>query len=368
MDRETQIVHASLFSIITNALLAAAKGIVGTLTGSIAISLDAVNSLADALSSVIALLGAKLAGRQPDREHPFGFGRVEYLSSIVIAALILAAGVSSFVEAVRSILSPSTPTYTVVTLAVVAGAALVKLGLGFFLLKKGRDLGSDALAGSGTDAVMDAGVSASTFVAGVLYMLSGIKIESWLAAAIALLIIKSGIELLIGTSSKLLGERVDPGIAAKVERAARSVEEVKLASSLVLLDFGPNRLCGAMHVTVDGNMTVAEYDSVARAVQSAVKKECDIAIVGVTPYPAVEPDESTRAIRSTIGRIVWSNDHIVELRGLYVDPETQTIRFDAVMEFCDVNPDELREEIRAACQTEYPDWTFTLRVIPDIGD
>ena len=368
MEREGQIVRASIVAIIGNIVLAIAKGIAGALTGSIAISLDAVNSLADALSSVIAIIGAKLATRSASRDHPFGFGRVEYLSSIVIASLILAAGVSSFVEAVRSILHPTTPSYTAATLAIVACAAAIKLFLGLFLLREGKRLDAGMLMGSGTDSCMDAGVSTATFVAGILYIIFSIQIESWLAAAIALLIINSGIGLLVETASKLLGERVDPEIAAKVEREARAVDGVKLASGLVVMDFGPSRLAGAIYITVDGQMTVAEYDGIARAVQARVQEKCGVNLNGVTPYPAASADESIRAVRANIGRIVWSQEHVVELRGLYIDPATSTARFDAIMEFGGVDADELYAEILEQCQEEYPDWSFDIRVLPDIGD
>lgn len=368
MDRESQIVRTSIVAIIGNIVLAASKGIVGTMTGSIAISLDAINSLADALSSVIAIIGAKLASRSASRDHPFGFGRMEYLSSIVIASLILAAGVSSLIEAVRSIIHPTTPSYTIPALMVVGTAALVKLCLGLFLLRQGKTLAAGALVGSGTDSLMDAGVSTATLIAGILFMATGIAIESILAGAIAILIIKSGIELLIETASKLLGERVDPEIAAKVEREARSFDQVKLASGLVLLDFGPNRLAGSIHLTVDGKMSVAEFDVISREVQKHVQETCGVNLVGVTPYPATSADDDAAAVRSSIGRIVWSHDHVVELRGLYVDPTTSTVRFDAVMEFRSVNEEELHAQLLEACKAEYPDWTFVIRVMPDIGD
>lgn len=368
MDRESKIVCASITSIVGNALLSAIKGIAGTLSGSIAITLDAINSLADALSSVIAIIGAKLAGRSADRNHPFGFGRVEYLSSIVIAALILAAGISSLIEAIRSIIHPTTPQYTMLTLTIVAIAAVVKLILGLFLLREGKALDSGSLLGSGADSTMDAGVSAATLVAGILYLTLGWQIEAWLAAAIAILIIRGGIILLIETSSKLLGERVSPEVAAQVEMEARAIDEVKLASGLVLLDFGPNRLTGALHVTVDSQMTTAEFDKVARAVQARVNEKCGITLVGVTPYPAVSQSDSVREVRASIGRIVWSHDHVVELRGLYVEENTLTARFDAIVDFDAGDLQALHDEIEGACKAECPDWLFDVRVLPDIGD
>lgn len=368
MDREAQIVRAGTISIVGNILLAVVKGVAGVISGSIAISLDALNSLTDALSSVIAIIGTKLAGKEANRDHPFGYGRMEYLASIVISALILAAGVSSLLEAIRSIIQPKPSQYSVFILVVVAMAALVKFGLGVFLLREGKRLNSGSLTGAGTDSLLDGGVSTATCVAGILYLTTSISIESWLAACIALLIIRGGLLLLIDTSSKLLGERADPAIVEKVERAARAVEGVRLASGLVLMDFGPNRMGGSIHVTVNGKMTVAEFDGVAREVQQHVYDKTGVKLAGVTPYADISDDESLSELRSTVGRIVWSHDDVVELRGLYVDKQTSVVRFDAIVPFGSGDIRALHDQIIKACEDACPGWTFEARVIPEFGD
>ncbi|MDO4796803.1 MAG: cation diffusion facilitator family transporter [Coriobacteriales bacterium] len=370
MNREAQIIKASVISIVGNAMLAAVKGVVGTLTGSIAITLDAINSLTDALGSVIAIIGTKLAGMEANREHPFGYGRIEYLSSIVIAALILSAGLSACIESIRSIINPSPSQYTAVTLSIVAGAAIVKFGLGYYLKRMGKTLESGSLIGSGIDSLMDGCVSTATFLAGILFITTGVSIESWLAAGISLLIIKSGISLLLETASKLLGERADPKIVARVEREARKVEEVRLASNVMLLDFGPNRLGGAIHVTVDGQMTVAEFNRVARAVQKRVFNACGVKLAGVTPYPDADADddEEAREVRAAVARIVWGHDRVVELRGLYIDPQNRIAHFDAIAEYGAGDLMELHDQIVATCNEECPGWEFDARVMPDVGD
>lgn len=368
MDREREIVRAGGLSIMGNLVLAGAKGATGYATGSIAITLDAVNSLTDALASIIAVIGAKLANKPADHDHPFGFGRIEYLTSIAIAALILAAGISSLFEASRSIIKPVVPQYGTFSLAVVAVAACVKFGLGAYLLRAGSRLNAGSLTASGTDSVMDGFVSTATCIAGIVYLHMGVRIESWLAAMIALLIIKSGFELLFDTASKLLGERVSPKVAARVEREARSIDEVRLASGLVLLDFGPDQLTGSIHVTVDGQMTVAEFDAVVRKVQKRVHETCGVSLIGVTPYPDVAHDDDVREVRATVGRIVWGHDHIVELRGLYVDSATHAVRFDAIVEFGVQDVEALRTQIVEACQQACPGWAFEARVLPDVGD
>lgn len=368
MDREKQIVHASTMNVIGNVVLAVAKGAAGIATGSVAIVLDAVNSLIDGLGSVIAIIGTKLAGRDADHDHPFGFGRMEYLTSIVIAALILSAGISSFIEAVRSIIHPTTPSYGVVPLAVVFVSALVKFGLGAYLLRTGKRLDSGSLVGSGTDSFMDGGVSLATFAAGVIYLATGLQIESLLAAGIAILIIKSGAELLLSTVSKLVGERVSPEVAAKVQEEVLSVDGVSDASGLVLLDFGPDQVVGTIHVTVDGQMTVSEFDSVARKVRSRVEEDCGITLAGITPYPESFNSEDIRELRAKVGRIAFESGRVVELRGFYADSQTHTVRFDAVADFGSGDIEQLRTQIVKTCKTECPGWDFEVRVLWHVGD
>ena len=209
MDRGQKIVRTSLIGVGTNILLAGFKAAVGLLSHSVAIVLDAVNNLSDALSSLITIAGTKIAARSPDREHPLGHGRVEYLSATIIAVIILYAGITSLVESVKKILHPETPDYSAVTLIVVGAAVIVKLLLGRYFRKVGAETASESLSASGSDAVFDAVISASTLVAAALFLIFGWQLEAWLAAAISLYIIKSGFGMLRETVSDLVGERVD---------------------------------------------------------------------------------------------------------------------------------------------------------------
>lgn len=367
-DRNRQIIRASFISIIGNVVLAVLKAIVGIASSSIAITLDAVNSLADALSSVIAIIGTKLAAKPADRDHPFGYGRIEYISSVVIAVLIISAGVSALVESIQSIMSPHTPDYSIVALIIVGVAAVVKAILGLYLRDIGKKVHSSSLMGSGSDSMMDALVSAATLLAAILYLAFGILVESWLAAGIAVLICKSGLELLVDTLSKILGERMDPGITAKVEREARKVNGVQLASGLVLMDLGPDRVTGSIHVTVDGDMTVAEFDRLARDVQRRVYKKTGVTLSGVTPYAASAGDDVVARVRANVGSIVWQHEHVVEMRGLFIDPDARTIRFDAIVEFGSGDLCELQDDIARACEESLPNWSFEVRALPEVGD
>ena len=142
MNRDQKIVRTSIIGILANVFLAAFKAFVGVITGSIAVTLDAVNNLSDALSSVITILGTKLAGKRPDKKHPYGYGRIEYMTAAIISFIVLYAGVTSLVESVKKILHPEKPEYTTVALVIIAVAVVVKIVLGRYVKRVGESVKS----------------------------------------------------------------------------------------------------------------------------------------------------------------------------------------------------------------------------------
>ena len=231
-SREKTIVKTSIIGIIANVFLAAFKAVIGIMTHSIAIVLDAVNNISDAGSSLITIIGTKLAGREPDKKHPFGYGRIEYLSAMIISVIVLYAGVTSFIESVKKIISPQTPEYSVVSLIIVGVAVVVKIVLGRYVKSVGTKVNSDSLVNSGEDATLDSIISASTLVAAVIFMIFGLSLEAWLGAIISLVIIKSGIEMLKDTISQILGERVDSELSREISTIA-AVPSAEASSSSV---------------------------------------------------------------------------------------------------------------------------------------
>ena len=234
LERDKKIIQTSIVGIVANVFLAAFKTFVGLTANSIAIVMDAVNNLSDAASSIITIVGTKLAGKQPDKKHPFGHGRVEYLSAMLISFLVLYAGITALVESVKKIISPEKPDYSSVALIIVAVAVVVKIVLGRYVKKVGEEVNSDSLINSGEDATLDSIISASTLVAAGIYILFHISLEAWLGAIIAVVIIKSGIEMLQETISKILGERVDAQLARDIKETVKSFPDVSGAYDLVI--------------------------------------------------------------------------------------------------------------------------------------
>ena len=176
-DREKIIVRTSMIGIAANVLLAAFKAVIGILSNSVAIVMDAVNNFSDAGSSLITIIGTKLANRQPDKKHPFGYGRIEYLSAMIISGIVLYAGVTSLTESVKKIINPETPDYSYVSLVIVGVAIIVKIVLGIYVKSVGEKVGSPSLVNSGEDARLDSVISAATLVAAIIFLASGVSLE-----------------------------------------------------------------------------------------------------------------------------------------------------------------------------------------------
>ena len=245
MDRSSQIIRTSWIGIIANVLLAAFKAGVGLLASSVAIVMDAVNNLSDALSSVITIVGTKLSQRPADRKHPFGFGRIEYFSAIIIAVIVLSAGITSLIESVKKIINPTTPTYTTTTLIVIIVAIVVKLVLGRYVKGQGEKLKSDALIASGSDALFDAIITLATLISAGVMLLWGISLDGILGALISLVIIKAGIEMLASPVNELLGAKISPELLSQIKREVNEHEEVLGVFDIIVHNYGPDVQIGS---------------------------------------------------------------------------------------------------------------------------
>ena len=272
MERNKKIIQTSILGIAANCLLAAFKAFVGTVTGSIAIVLDAVNNLSDALSSVITIVGTKIAGKEPDKKHPLGHGRVEYISAAIIAIIVSYAGITSLIESVKKIVHPSTPEYTTSSLIIVAVAVVVKIVLGTYVKNVGKEVNSDSLVASGEDAKLDSNPMNPILTQfreaaqsnAIIFIVSELSLEAWLGAIISIVIIKSGYEMIADTISHILGERIEMQLSHDVKRAVVGFDDVLGAYDLSLHNYGPERYVGSIHIEVDEDMDMARLDQLQR--------------------------------------------------------------------------------------------------------
>ena len=367
MKRDRLIVRTSVIGIVANLFLAAFKAAVGLLSHSIAVTLDAVNNLSDALSSVITIIGTKIANRQPDKKHPLGHGRTEYLSAMIVAAIVLYAGVTSLVESIKKIIHPETPDYSVVSLVIIASAVAVKLILGRYVKAQGQKANSGALIASGEDARFDAILSASVLASAVIFMLTGLSLEAWVGVVISGFIIKSGIEMMMETLDDIIGHRADPELTQKIRRLLNEEPEVRGAYDLFLDNYGPDRNYASVHLELPDVMTVEEVDRLTRRVQAKVFRETGVILTGVGVYSYNTGSDDVAAIRNAVQEKVMAHDWALQIHGFHLNPETKELRFDVVTSF-DVDPKEaigtLQEEVQAIC----PDYTVMITRDVDIAD
>ena len=368
MQRDQIIIRTSIIGILANAFLAAFKAAVGLISGSIAVVLDAVNNLSDALSSVITIVGTKLAGRAPDKKHPYGYGRIEYLTAIVISVIVLYAGVTSLVESVKKIITPELPDYSPVALIIIAAAVLVKVFLGRYVRRVGEKVNSDSLVASGKDATLDSVISASTLVAAIIYLRFHISLEAWLGAAISLVIIKSGIEMLGESVSQVLGERVESEMAKSVKDAILSFPEVKGVFDLVLHSYGPDRLLGSVHIEVPDTMEVARLDALEREIMAKVQCDCGVILTGISVYAMNTSDDAAAKLQQAVRRAVMAHDHVLQMHGFYADEAAKKMQFDIIIDFA--APDRLAayRAIHEEIEKMYPGWTIQISLDVDASD
>lgn len=362
------IIRTSVIGILANVLLAAFKAVVGVLSGSIAIVLDAVNNISDAGSSLVTIIGTKLASKEPDRKHPFGHGRIEYLSAMIIAVLVLYAGLTSLTESVKKIVHPETPDYSMTAILIVAAAVLVKIVLGRYVKGIGEKVNSDSLVNSGKDAMLDSVISASTLVAAIIYITAKVSLEAYLAAVISLVILKSGIDMLRETISQLLGERADTELARGIKETVSSFPEVRGVYDLVLNNYGPDTFNGSLHVEVPDTCTAAQLDELLRQITVRVLKEHNVILTAIGVYSYNTKHDQAFEMEEHIRRVVAGYSEVLQMHGFYVNEERKTIRFDVVISFDAKDRRAVYEQILKEVEQLYPDYGVQIAMDTDFSE
>lgn len=362
MDREKTIVRTSITGIVANVLLAAFKAAVGVISNSIAVTLDAVNNLSDALSSVITIIGAKLGAKKPDKKHPLGYGRIEYLSSMIVAAIVLYAGITSLVESVKKVIHPEAADYGMVSLIIIAVAVIVKLILGSYVKKQGEKVNSGALIASGKDASFDAVLSASVLASAVVFLIWGISLEAYVGVIISIVIIKAGIEMMNETLNDIIGQRSDAEISRQIRQLINEEPEIRGAYDLTLFNYGPDKYYGSVHMELPDTMTIDEADLLTRRVQRKVFRETGVILTGIGVYSYNTTNVEAAVIRNNVQKTVLSHDWALQLHGFYVDTEKKTMHFDVVISF-DIDYKEAIDIMMKEIQEMYPD--YSIQIVPD---
>lgn len=355
-ERDRTIIRTSIIGIVTNLLLAAVKAIVGAASNSVAVMMDAVNNLTDALSSFITIVGAKLAGKKPDKKHPLGYGRVEYLTAMVISGIILYAGITAMTESIDRIVNPQEVEYSDIAIALLALAVVVKIVLGRYVKSVGKKVNSGPLIASGTDALLDAILSFSVFMSAVIFVVWDVAIEAYVGVLISIMIIKTAIEMIWETLNDLLGKHPEEGIIDNIKSTICEHENVCGAYDLILHSYGPEMTIGSVHIEVPDDMSMEELDRLEREITRDVYGKHDVILAAVGIYTFDTKDDIAVQIRSDITDLVMSHEGIVQIHGFHIYKDEMTIVFDVIIDYSIKDRDLLYEQICSEICTKYPDY------------
>ena len=363
MTRQEKIIKTSIIGIVVNLILVAFKAFVGIVTNSIAITLDAVNNLTDALSSIITIIGAKLANRPPDKNHPYGYGRIEYFSSVIIAVIVLWAGITALMESWPKIFTPDVTNYSTVSLVIIAVAIVVKLALGRYVKSVGEDINSQALVASGSDALFDSILSLSTLVAALISIFFHISLEGILGAIISIVIIKASIDMIRETLDSMIGARVDSELSRKIKESICELPEVYGAYDLSLHNYGPEEMQGSVHVEVDDSLTALEIHNLTRQISIKIYKEFSI-ILTVGIYARNNKFDD---IRNDLYEIASKYEEIIEIHGFIVYETQNLITFDMIVDF-DADREKVKSRILKEIKQKHPQYTYQVIDDYDVSD
>ena len=347
-----------------NVLLFALKLIAGTLSGSIAITADAFNNLSDAGASIVTLLGFKLAGQKPDPEHPFGHGRLEYISGLIVSMVILLMGIELAKSAVEKILHPEAVEFTLLTGGILLASILVKLYMYLYNRAVGKKIGSAAMEATAMDSLSDCAATAAVLAATLIGHFTSLQIDGWCGIVVAALVLWAGIQAARDTISPLLGQPPAPEFVQRIEEIVLSSPVVQGIHDLIVHDYGPGRVMISLHAEVPAHGDILtlhdEIDNVEKQLHD--KLGCE-AVIHMDPV--VTNDEAVNVTHQRIAALVRGIDENISIHDfrMVTGPTHTNVIFDAVVPYgCKMSDREAEEKIKKAVHELDPSYFAVVQI------
>ncbi|MBO7349760.1 MAG: cation transporter [Spirochaetales bacterium] len=333
LDRNSLIVKFAAIGLAVNLILSVLKITSGLVIGSRAITLDGINSLTDSVSCAFIIVSAFLAKKHADKAHPFGYGRLEYVFSLMFAILIMYFGVRSIVEAIKDIIEESTlPNYGIDTIILMIVSLASKIGYGLVARKKGKEIRSPSLIMSGVESIGDSLASVSILVGMLVQKIFSIGIENYLCILIAIMIIRTGYEMMHECFNKILGMRVDPEFGKKIRTMIIMQEGVLNIANLVIHDYGEGTYIGSVDIQVDENLTALQISRISADIKAkAIEMGLNLTSVGVNAVNL--SSHKAENIRDKVLLLATRHKSIDRIESLNVDLELKSLSFSVVPEF-----------------------------------
>ena len=367
MNRDKKIIQTSIIGIIANIFLVIGKALIGFFAHSVAIISDAINNLSDSLSSLITIIGTKLAGRKPDKKHPYGHGRVEYLVSLIIGVIVLAAGIMAIYESVKTLIEKPEVDYSIVSLIVIALAIVVKVFVGLYFVKVGKKVNSEPLKASGKDALFDVLLSLATLIGIITSLIWKVNIEGYIGILIGCFILRTAIEILRSGVSLIIGERASKEDIDDIKEIVTSFPEVKGAYDLIINNYGTGKMIASVHIEVDDSLTAIQIHHLSRNIAARVFAETG-AILTVGIYATNETNNEVKEIKDFIYNLIEKEEGINQIHGFYLDESKKLITFDLIFDFKYEKPQKKIAELITLLQAKYPEYTFYIIQDTDFSD
>lgn len=348
---------AGVVCISLNVVLCIAKALVGILSGSVSIVADALNNLSDASSNIVSVLGFKLASKPADPEHPYGHGRFEYLSGLVVAVLVLMIGVELVKSSIDKVLNPSPVEFSLALVVVLAGSMAVKLWMAHLNRVLGERIKSETLLATAQDSKNDVIATGAVLACAIIAYVAGIELDAWVGLAVGLYIGWSGIELIRDTVNPLLGQAPDPELVAHIRSKIMSYPGVLGTHDLMVHDYGPGRQFASAHVEMAAETDPMESHDTLDNIEQAFKDD-DGLIVTLHYDPIVTNDPHVVDMRNKIDAMAKSLDSEASIHDLRCVPgPTHTnVIFDCLHPVeCTLSPSEFKRKLGDMVVEEYPD-------------
>lgn len=350
--------------IFLNLLLSAGKMIAGVLTGSIAITADAFNNLTDAGSSVVTLVGFRMAGKQADGDHPFGHGRIEYLSGLAVSVVILLVGLELAKSSVEKIIHPEPVEFSWLSAGILAAAICVKLWMSYFNRSLSRRIGSAAMAATATDSLSDAVATSAVLLSSLIGRFTGVNIDAWAGILVAIFILRAGWGAAKDTLNPLLGQSPDPELVRDIERTVLAHPQVVGIHDMIIHDYGPGRSMMSLHAEVPAGADIMavhdEIDAIERELKAKYRIDASIHM-----DPIVTGDETISRARQMVAGLVREVDPAMTIHDFRMTsgPRHRNLIFDVVVPYSVRQSDEaVRREIERKIRAADPNSFAVIQV------
>ena len=362
--RERYGILSGAVGIVLNLLLSAGKLFAGLMTGSISITADAFNNLSDAGSSVVTLVGFKLAGQKADDGHPFGHGRMEYLAGLLVSLMILLVGVELGRSSIGKILHPEAVDFSLVSTGILAASILVKLWMGQFNRGLGKKIGSAAMAATAADSLSDAVATAAVLAGTLVNRFAHVNIDGWVGLAVAVFILRSGWGAAKDTINPLLGESPDPELVKQLRELVLSHPQVVGMHDLIIHDYGPGRRLCSFHAEVPQDADILDAHDAIDHIEREIKEKFGIETT-VHMDPIATADEKVNQLRrqvADLARVVEPEMTIHDFRVVRGPTHTNVI-FDAVVPHkCRLTDEEVLQRLRRAVSALDPAYQAVIQI------